>query len=390
MKKPTFVLMLIFIIPISSWSVWTCKGMEQWPTDNENINASIIFQRWLYSWQNNCQTNINSKPILHGKGGYGHSFVQITQQIVSSIEMGIIYLSTEKFIWADDDSNACTMNMQTISCYLQPMTTCSDNDSLAMKFRDPMVNITESLNAISNSPLDSCSMARLAKKSLMWVNGQFLMFLMRPREDILIDIKATTNPILNYRKDNESIIAVHIRGGTPDGGRVPLNVSLYLEQVDIIALEIERSGKQVVGVFLCSDQQEENIKSTEYMTEVYPRKWKYFVIPHVNMGPGEAEHNLNNPNVKNKPSKRSLMIDFLVDIDILSSADAFIGSSSNIFFMVSAIRAAKQSGQRNHTCVLQGIRDQDPSFLCENSIELKKIWTLVSKGFDGGTSFAEY
>ena len=113
-------------------------------------------------------------------------------------------------------------------------------------------------------------------------------------------------------------------------------------------------------VFLCSDQQEDNIKSIEYMTETFPRKWKYYVIPHFNMGPGEAERNLNNPNIRNKPTKRSLMIDFLIDIEILSSLDAFIGSSSNIFFMVSAIRAAKQIGQRSHTCILQGIRGEGP------------------------------
>ena len=58
--------------------------------------------------------------------------------------------------------------------------------------------------------------------------------------------------------------------------------------------------------------------------------------------------------------------------------------------MVSAIRAAKQIGQRSHTCILQGIRGEEPFFLCENSAQMKETWTLVSNGFDGGSSFAEY
>ncbi len=226
---------------------------------------------------------------------------------------------------------------------------------------------------------------------------------------------------------------MHIRGGAPDGDRTPLNVSHYIDKVDLLAKELEASGKPVKGVYLCSDTPEENVKSSEYMSKTFPRSWKYFVVPHTTLGPGEAEYNLRNP-MKNQVSRRALMAEFLADVEILSQADAFIGSASNIYFMVSAIRAAKQSGLRRHTCQLAGaltgkmqcLREAATksgysnvakyheylnsqqfissmnvpcanlpfsiTFQCENSPETKKLWGLVSGGFDAetGSSFAEY
>ena len=230
----------------------------------------------------------------------------------------------------------------------------------------------------------------------------------------------------------ESLVAVHIRGGAPDGDRVPLNVSFYIEKVDLLAKELAALGKPVKGVFLCSDSPDENIKSSEYMSSTFPRSWKYFVIPHTSLGPGEAEYNLRNPNNLNKPSNRILMTEFLADLELLTSADAFIGSASNIYFMVSALRAAKQTGLRNHTCQLAGLLagkaaclkvaatktgytniisyheylnskqnlasmnmpcDYLPlitTFQCENSPDTKKLWAAVSGGYcaDSGSSFA--
>lgn len=382
---------------VEAYSVWTCKGYEPWPTVSENINSTITFQNWLYAWHHSCEgtgRSIISSNVLNHNGGYGHSFQQIAQKMVGSIESNQIFVSREDFLWADDDANNCTLQVKTVDCYFEPTSTCGYGDrSKTDPYIRTDINLNASLHAFINAPIDSCTMAKKAKKSLIWVYGQFLKYLIRPRRDVLEEVRTVTDPILSLRgkHENSSILAVHIRGGLPDGGRVPLNISDYIPHIDDMAAFFARQGKPVAAVYFCSDIIEDNARSSQYMSTMFPRAWKPVVIPRIGLGSGEAELNLKNPNIANKPSKRRLMVDFLIDLEILTNADGFIGSGSNIYFMASAMRAANQAGPRNATCLLSKMKhDGELSYRCENSEHMKSLWTRVSGGYDGGSSFAEY
>lgn len=291
------------------------------------------------------------------------------------------------------------MQTATVDCFFMPLTMCP-NQEHASKYARKNFNFSSALlefsGEISHNKLNVCEMAKKAGKSLQWIQGQALIYLMRPRPDIAARVQERVAPILAKRNSKkESMIAVHVRLHEPGDGRVTQNVSEYMRYVDAFANELASKGKPVVAVYFTSDHIEECIINGSYMSRMFPRSWEYIVLEHHSLGPGDPEKNLLNPTIpqENKPKTSNLMVDFLVDIEIMSIADAFIGSGSNIFYMVSSLRAAKQSGHRNHTCYIGGVREADyhPHLLCEGSDEMEKIWTGVSGGgYVGGVPFASY
>lgn len=386
---------MFFQVPTTTaWSIWTCKSYEPWPTTSENIYTTIQFQNWLYAWHHSCDRGIISQPVLHYNGGYGHSFQKVAEKLVSSIELNRVYVSKEIFLWADEESSHCTLQTKTIDCYFEPISTCGHgNLSVVEAYKRSDINVASTLTNFIHDAVDTCTMAKTIHKSLIWVYGQFLKYLIRPRKDIMVEIRKLTNSFLSLRSPTSSVLAVHIRGGHPDAGRIPLNLSAYIPSVDLMVEHFASLGKPVVAVYFCSDLIEENARSSEYVQAMYPRPWKAVVLPHVSLGSGEAELNLkllHQAGNRNMPSKHQLMVDFLMDLEILTNADGFLGSGSNIYFLASAMRAANQAGPRNQTCMMQAA-PEGPTMLCENSDEMKHIWHQVSAGgYDGGSPFAEY
>ena len=71
----------------------------------------------------------------------------------------------------------------------------------------------------------------------------------------------------------------NIKGGNPDDGRRILPITEYITAIDNLAIELQSLGKPVLAVYLCSDTPEQNFISTAYMTEQYPRPWRYLAVP---------------------------------------------------------------------------------------------------------------
>jgi hypothetical protein len=227
-------------------------------------------------------------------------------------------------------------------------------------------------------------MAAGMKKSVLWIYGQFLLYLISPREDLRsvlyqrvasayevteADIAAYLDPFFfpdsdsglhsfknsssgfngrcengtgfrDLLRSNGSLIAVHIRGGKPDAGRHPANLSYYIDAIDIKAAELAAVNRPVRLVYIGSDSQDENIQSSEFMNSHYPRPFKFSVLPHIQLGHGEVEHLLKG--ASDPPNRTELYIEWLADILCYSLADTFIGSSSGLYFVTTGLRAVLQ------------------------------------------------
>jgi hypothetical protein len=192
---------------------------------------------------------------------------------------------------------------------------------------------------------------------------------------------------------------VHIRGGSPDYGRKPLDVKWYIEAIDRKEKEVAALGYTIDHVYLCSDVQEQNIKSTAFMTETFPRNYTYAVLPHITFGPGEAEHTLRqglhrrysfNDSTVKLPDAKDVYTEFVADIEIMTKADIFIGTHSNLYALAGALRMAHYPQRpAGFTCFLDSHK-VPPPLICEGTDEARAFWVSSFSRYWGlrrGTPF---
>ena len=152
-------------------------------------------------------------------------------------------------------------------------------------------------NIFPSNAVDICSLAKLSLKPVVWVFGQLLHYIMRPRSEIGRIIAHRLATAFN-ESDTHGIphkfsgltVGVNLRGGVPDGNRRVLSVHEVMNIIDERVATLKHLKYHVSKVFICSDTQETNIKSAKYMTNNFPRDFTYVVLPHMNYSSGtEAE-----------------------------------------------------------------------------------------------------
>jgi hypothetical protein len=204
--------------------------------------------------------------------------------------------------------------------------------------------------------------------------------------------------MLARRAHGEAVIAIHVRGGRPDSKRVPCNVSYYIEAADKIAAELLLIEKKTVKwVFLCSDYQEEVLGSAASLSERFPRQWTYVLLPHLSMAPlineshtrlREIQHLMEAKSLDRygKPSREDIVVEYIADIEILAGANAFIGSSSNLYTLATGLRVARGNDRFvNHSCYMR-LATTPPTFHCEGDPVAAELWQHHSLGgYSGGT-----
>jgi hypothetical protein len=194
--------------------------------------------------------------------------------------------------------------------------------------------------------------------------GQLFKYFMAPREDVYQKVRdrfALVYPNLNT--DSVSI-GVHLRGGKPDVGRKPLQLDEMMTQIDDTVARLAKANQTVSQVYICSDEQDTNIISAEHMSKLYPRKFRYAILPHLNYSMGtEAEWAFADK--KKNLSPADVYAEFLADIHILAHADVFIGSRSNIYIVVAALRAASYPDRPLENCGYLDSLSSPPKYVGE-------------------------
>jgi hypothetical protein len=353
-----------------------------------------IFQDWLYSWQNDCSAR-KCTHIGHNKkmnmGGISRALNYEIRDFFSLLESNCIYRPDGWWIWSEQGNGNCTLGQSAIDCYFQPFSTCGlSNPSVALTIHYnesamPVVNHTAVFQSFTPNTRDSCGLAEYMKRSLQWVHGQVIHYFMRPRADINETIQSRLHQVYADLPKNNSIIAVHFRGGDLDIGRKVANMSFYIDAVDKLAADLHFQGKAVDRVYICSLDQPNNIISADHMSSLFPRPWKYIVLPHYSVG--EVEYYFKSLPKGTLPSvrKRDLFAEFVSDVEIFAHADAFLGSYSNMYPLITSLRIARGVGRLNHSCYLE-LRNSTPPVYCEGMPEAKGLWKHYFGGYENGRS----
>jgi len=385
-----------FLVPFTqsyNWQIWNCKGQE-WEIDTIPSNNAIIsqkFQQWITSMQYTCSADKSIYTMMPTEGGFAHLMNQASNQLIASIEVNQIYRPSALFKWSESPSN-CTFGKPMIDCFFEPISPCFQKGvespistgKFASSYAALGWNVTDGMKFGKN--MDTCRMGALSKKSLQWVHGQFFIYIMRLRKDIEIEVNELVDRILNqFNRKNESYIGWNFRGGNPDAGRVgKTNVTNCIKYIDDMAADIaKRSGKPVTLVYLASDHPSDNFQSADYMAKTFPRPWKYVELPRTILDAGEVEFALQKNT--NGFTRRQMAVEYLADLRLFSISDGFVGALGNMFFVVTQIRAALESGYREHTCY---ILNHSYELVCERSAMMKLTLMNIRSGFYNNAAWA--
>jgi hypothetical protein len=362
---------------------------------------SAEFQRWLYHRQFDatlCKRNgaeigwVGNQ--LKFSGGFGFSYgVMAMNYMFLSFEMGKIYRPKYEFVWANHPPNTpCTLNISTLDCYSRPLSSCGIEMPLFGSFGyEPMLNTPYHGIFPTTDKLDLCTLAERARKPLIWVYGNVMMYLLRPRTDIQIQIDDRIAYVTRAIKPGTSFITVHVRGGELDANRVVVPLDAYMAAVETKATELSELGKPVSVVYLASNDNGHIFQSESFLHSRYNSTKHNYAFKILNMTFWNFEKEVELIVKENKQFDRwPLAVEFLADLQLMVEADTFIGSHSSIYVAAAAIRYGKYFQRpRKQTCLISDF-DQH-SLLCEGdfeAVELKKIWNqyICGGGFKGGDS----
>lgn len=388
------IILIIFNINlVSSYSVYECGG--NWNINSsDNEQAGRIFLNWVKAFQND-ENRCKARQISSGISkfsGLGNSFNLAVVDFLKQLELGNIYEPSGPWLWSIRDSNCTFGKTAVLNCFSRPYTYCG-HDKSEYNVDDGNFNL-EAANNFSTTPLDICQMAIKSRKPYVWITGQLLHYLLNPRHDVHKFVSKRLSIVYPSSKVHVTI-GVHIRGGSPDQQRKPLQVENIVKKVDEKVEELKQRGKIVTQVFMCSDTQETSIRSIEYMNKMYPRNFSYVILPHLNYSIGtEAEFVLRD-NISKSNTAVSIPTDFeifsewLADVEILAHADVFIGSHSNIYVAVAALRVARFPERPMCDTGYFDSHYDPPVWMEEggNQVHGTPIWKNAFGGFRGGIAF---
>ncbi len=416
-----------------AYSVFDCRCCPTWNvTTEDNDITSRRYLNWL-SWRQNDCTNNRGLNVNKYSFGYGSSINLSCIDILKALELGAVYRPAYPWLWsspsefvnasslhANTINDGCYSHMDSLDCFNIPLSYCKLNETYGMTpghFGEPLVNKTDAA-ALIPGPSDICKQARLTKKSMLWVFGMILHYHMRlPAKthkvvrDRLMSVfphggspSVKTDPITGKECMTASL---HIRAGQPDFGRVALNGQEHYNHLLNYNARLAPSNRIICTVYVSGDHLDQTIFA-KYITEEFPKSvnnsrsdeksvlWPsrlvtakegsflFKFLPHYVFEPGEIEFQVRKIKEHNKLSMEDLYLEFVTDVKVLSAADIFFGSWSNIFIVTDALRNAyRPELPNNSTCFIQSAR-ASKKLECRGGGDVLKIWRDLFGGFLGG------
>ena len=407
------LVMLLHRSEVHGYSAFDCRGAP-WPldtTDNDVIMPR--FQNMLLTYQYRCSKSPNDYWIntMYGSG-LGSGMVISVVNFLKAFELGKIYRPTSSWLWAaDNDSEHCYNHYNSIDCFNLPLTSCwyegPDNNVPS----SVVFNKTDALNLIKG-PTDICTLASRSKKTILWVMGQFLHYHMRLphlwEKKVRARVETIFPKISNKLKKKDEIdpvtgkkcitASIHVRGGTPDFSRKPMDGTDHYRALQHYNLKLNAKNTTICKVYVSGDHLEDtiffpkNLKIGEVGNfsaafTVQNGSFVFMSLPRYIAAPGELEYQVVNIRNSHNITMSYLYSEYIEDLLLHAEADVFIGSHSNIFAIVGALRHAYHPNfKSDQTCYLDS-RYSPPPLHCMNSYDVIAFYHGALGGFNGGSIF---
>lgn len=398
----------------ANWSAWSCLDVS-WPVDVSDSVANKAlaqsFRNWLSAWQDDCGRKSLHGPAPRVIGGVSDNFNWIMRDFMTAIEIGKIYRPMGEWHWAhtsNENKQNCTLGLTSVDCFFEPISVC--------QLGSPRLNVSaidQIYKELAFPARDSCTIASTLRKPIQWVHNHMVNYVFRPNARLQQRIDgirsqltaAMSNTSCGYnasdgQQELGESICVHVRAGKPDNGRHVSNLDKIMEYVDSI---VASTQGRVRVVYLSSNLIHEIIVSKQHMENRYPPSQRHhnysysYVVPtHMAYGEDvhmETEHLLRG----GQYDRHELVLEFLADVEIFASCDYFIGSVSNVYQLVTALRTARRSLNGPRHSAAAGIGwgyeynsschvSKEERLICEGSEDAKSFWRANIGGYDSPNS----
>lgn len=388
---------------------WHC-GRSAWEvnyTDSHQISSHNLIQEFLEAWNHNpkrCQgfANFGNRGLHFG--GIGQSYFYGLTFFAEALEQGHAFAPYENYFWAQpykvkidpffhrnesywiEKRQDCTLNKPRLDCYFEEISNC-DNPTLNPKdeYNTTLGRMIWQTPPSGNAPIDSCRLGIILKKSLAWVAGEYLRYIIRPRSDVLLEMSPYRILPPRSELNNTSIVTIHYRGGQPDWGRRVSPLDVYMNALKIKAAELEAMGRPVSLVYLTSVNNTISFVSEEYMHSKYPAPYRYVISRRKQHDKGDIENEYflyMNSNI----SRASFVYEMLADAEAMVEADCLIGSISNIYLVITFLRYAVRLDawkNKKFNCYI----DDNGQLICEDDERKHEIYNRYM--FDHGQAFTD-
>ena len=378
------------VIAVNS-NAFSCQG-SSWSTENSTITTEE-FQEYLFATQNTCNRRVQVQPI--GSAGIGATMKEAVNLFLLNSENGYIYRphDSKPYLFADMNKVNCVASIRSIDCYFEPLSYC------ATPLTPPELTQKQlQMYDLLPPKIDTCTMARLLKRPLSWLQAQVLEYIIRPGPKLAKDMFLREDFVFsNINPRYRSSISVQMRTGdgeTLSGGRsyIP-SLERYMEIIDFYADQLAASGRPVGTVYLASNAPHSTYKSTEFMRTSFPRNFTYAAFSHTNFGKYDVfnvllDSSRNNAtfraNLESSSTIYDLTVEYFSDINIYAQTDIYVGGTSSVSDLVFLLRSVRLKDYNpNNTCIVDLTTKENPLICGMASPQARSYW-LSRLRFNGG------
>jgi len=288
------------------------------------------FRRCLADSQARCEPDRTLQVCSHMDAGFGSGMHTWVMSFAYALEHDLAWLPVGP--WAYADPGACGAGAEGgLDCYFEKVTNCTESS---------MQKVCANVYSRAKHQTLIIQAAELLGVPRAWVWGQMLAYIMQARPPVAQLVKHN----VPGRLSEGPFAAVHMRVGTnltgeddPSWGRNKEGVRPYMAGLE----KLGRGSNRTVYVMT-----DDPSLTEERLRELAPGV--SFVRPQ------RATVDLSKAR-PNGTSAHDVVVDLLADIEAAVSSDVFVGTISNIFWLVYALKQTRE-GHTGVACWLDTVR----------------------------------
>lgn len=387
-----------------AYSAVTCANQPVWELSiDDNRNMSARFQNWVGYAQNACVKTRQKEYWMASQeyGGIGSYLTGSVINLIKALEIGHIYEPWGKFKFAYANASMCSRGLITVDCFsVPPLTNCNPPHIQANPITEypPHIDPVDAESFMKNS--DICTYGKVTKKTILWVLGQLYLYHMRLMQSLEIRFSAEWKRIIKLLNSvppsvpsNKCLTAaIQVRTGMPDGNRRSFDGKEHFAALQSMNEKLLLEKKEICAVYVATGDPNATVFANISVNKPTLLGGFHFLMVPRFIGDPKLEMEWQIGQWKMDPNfdAANVYLEYLVDIKIMSEANIFYGSHSNVVVVVSSLRAALHPEYLNsHTCFLDSHHAHSANLhpVCLDSWDMLRFYQAAMKGFDGGAIF---
>jgi len=298
-------------------------------------NKTYQMQQCLASNQNRCGVR-QVQPVCAWAAGFGSGVHLWVHSFTYALEHGKVWLPTGP--WSYTDALRCpSVNGSEVgqSCYFKDVTTCPAGGN------ETLPTVCAQWYNRHNGTTMVINAARQLNKTREWVWGQLASFMMQMKPDV----KAMVDARIPKKLKEGPSVAIQIRvvsaATGQDGMRVNLGVRAYLDHIR------EKVANLTVKPNMLYVMSDDPSLSEAALNSQYGRYSEYSrntSTQYQFLRPTREWADVARGSVDDTQSKSQVTYDLLADIFAAYESEVFIGTASNLFWLIYALKQTKKDG----------------------------------------------